>query len=112
MKNPEEISNKEELKNIENEENKMEKNREESMQTQKSTQNTTNTNRSSKTKRKRRKKVEVFIPQKPTKSDVKFTLRIPARLHKEIADYAEKQDMSMNVLIINCIEFALDHKAD
>ena len=53
-----------------------------------------------------------FKPTKYKKANFKFTLRISEELHEEIADYAQKHDISMNTLILNCIEYAMLNKED
>lgn len=55
-------------------------------------------------------KYEKFKPKKEQNVNIKFSLRIPEDLHEEIAEYAQKENMSMNNLIISCIRYALDNK--
>lgn len=56
---------------------------------------------------------EKFEPHKYKKiEDVKYTLRIPNELHEEIASYATKHNVSINTLILNCIEYAMKNKKD
>ena len=57
-------------------------------------------------------KFEKFKPTNHKKADFKFTLRISAELHEEIAKYAQENDMSMNTLVLNCIEYALSNIED
>lgn len=51
-----------------------------------------------------------FKPIKESDVNIKFSLRIPEDLHEEIAEYAQKQNISMNNLIISCIRYAMDNR--
>ncbi len=54
-----------------------------------------------------------FIPHKYSKnSDIKFTLRIPESKHELLSTYATKHGVSLNTLILNCIDYAMDNKKD
>ena len=55
-------------------------------------------------------KYEKFNPKKEKNVNKKFSLRIPEDLHEEMAEYAQKENISMNNLIISCIRYALKHK--
>lgn len=55
---------------------------------------------------------EKFKPENYKNIDVKFTLRLPDELHQEIATYSTKHNISMNTLILNCIEYALSNRED
>ena len=55
-------------------------------------------------------KFEKFKPENYKNVDMKFTLRMPESLHEEIAKYATKHNVSMNTLILNCIEYALNNR--
>ncbi len=55
---------------------------------------------------------EKFKPENYKNVDIKFTLRLPEELHKEIATYSNKHDISMNTLILNCIEYAMNNRED
>lgn len=55
-------------------------------------------------------KYEKFKPKKEQNVNVKFSLRIPEDLHEEVAEYAQKENISMNNLIISCIRYALNNK--
>ena len=57
-------------------------------------------------------KFEKFKPENYKNVDIKFTLRLPEELHKEIADYSNKHNVSMNTLILNCIEYAMSNRED
>ena len=43
---------------------------------------------------------------------MKFEKFKPEELHKEIADYSNKHNVSMNTLILNCIEYAMSNRED
>lgn len=49
-------------------------------------------------------KFEKFKPENYKNVDIKFTLRLPEELHQEIAVYSNKHNISMNTLILKCIE--------
>ena len=57
-------------------------------------------------------KFEKFKPENYKNVDIKFVLRLPEELHKEIAEYSNKHNVSMNTLILNCIQYALENKED
>ena len=57
-------------------------------------------------------KFEKFKPENYKNIDIKFTLRLPEELHQEIAKYSSKHNVSMNTLIVNCIEYALSNRDD
>ena len=57
-------------------------------------------------------KFEKFKPENYKNVDMKFTLRLPETLHQEIADYSSKHNISMNTLILNCIEYAMSNRED
>lgn len=44
--------------------------------------------------------------------DIKFTLRLPEELHQDIASYSNKHNISMNTLILNCIEYAMANREE
>ena len=44
--------------------------------------------------------------------NVKFTLRLPEEMHQELSIYSNKHNISMNTLILNCIEYAMSNKED
>ena len=50
-------------------------------------------------------KFEKFKPENYKNVDIKFTLRLPEELHQDIANYSSKHNISMNTLILNCIEY-------
>lgn len=56
--------------------------------------------------------LEKFTPENYKNVDIKFVLRLPEELHKEISEYSSKHNISMNTLILNCIQYALDNKED
>lgn len=53
-----------------------------------------------------------FKPENYKNIDIKFTLRMPENMHEELAAYASKHDISMNTLILNCIEYAMKNRED
>lgn len=55
---------------------------------------------------------EKFKPQNYKNQDIRFTLRIPETLHEEIAQYSTKHNISINTLILNCIEYAMKNRED
>ena len=55
-------------------------------------------------------KFEKFKPENYKNADVRFTLRLPEKLHQEISTYSNKHNISMNTLIINCIEYAFSNR--
>lgn len=57
-------------------------------------------------------KFEKFKPENYKNVDVKFTLRLPDELHQQISTYSVKHNISMNTLIINCIEYAMENRED
>ena len=57
-------------------------------------------------------KFEKFKPENYKNVDIKFTLRLPEELHQEISIYSNKHNISMNTLILNCIEYAMTNRED
>ena len=55
---------------------------------------------------------EKFNPSFSDVPNVRFSLRLTEKLQSELTDYSKKSKMSMNSLIIKCIEYALDNKED
>lgn len=55
---------------------------------------------------------EKFKPENYKNVDIKFTLRLPEELHQEISNYSTKHNVSMNTLILNCIEYAMSNRED
>ena len=55
---------------------------------------------------------EKFNPKNYKNVDVRFSLRLPEEVHLQLATYSNKHDISMNTLILNCIEYALSHRED
>lgn len=53
-----------------------------------------------------------FNPSYSDVANVRFSLRITEKLQDELGDYAQKCNMSVNTLIIKCIEYALENKED
>lgn len=57
-------------------------------------------------------KFEKFKPESYKNVDIKFSLRLPEKLHQEISTYSTKHNISMNTLILNCIEYAMNNRDD
>lgn len=56
--------------------------------------------------------LEKFKPENFKNVDIKFTLRLPKTLHNEISIYYNKHNISINTLILNCIEYAMANRED
>ena len=56
--------------------------------------------------------IKILKPENYKNIDIKFTLRLPEELHQEIAKYSSKHNVSMNTLIVNCIEYAMSNRDD
>ena len=55
--------------------------------------------------------LEKFNPQKYADDELeRVTLRISHKTKEELATIAQKENISLNTLIIRCINFALEHK--
>ena len=54
----------------------------------------------------------IFKPENYKNVDIKFTLRLPEELHQDIASYSNKHNISMNTLILNCIEYAMANREE
>ena len=55
--------------------------------------------------------MEKFNPQKYADDELeRVTLRISHKTKEELATIAQKENISLNTLIIRCINFALEHK--
>ena len=57
-------------------------------------------------------KFNIFKPENYKDVDIKFTLRLPEELHQEVATYSNKRNISMNTLILNCIEYTVANRED
>ncbi|MBR2290673.1 MAG: toxin-antitoxin system HicB family antitoxin [Clostridia bacterium] len=53
-----------------------------------------------------------FTPENYKDINMKFVLRLPKELHKEVSEYSAKHNVSMNTLILNCIQYALNNKVE
>lgn len=53
-----------------------------------------------------------FKPENYKSNEIRLTLRLPERLHSETSIYANRHNISLNTLIINCIEYAMSNKED
>lgn len=53
-----------------------------------------------------------FKPENYKSSEVKFSLRIPEETYNEISTYSSKHNVSMNTLILNCIDYAMENRED
>lgn len=49
-----------------------------------------------------------YRPSKPGEAFVQFTMRIPAKLDKQVRRLAKKDNISMNYMVQKLIEEALD----
>ncbi len=54
--------------------------------------------------------MEKFNPIYTSLPNVRFSLRLTEKLHNEIAQYSHKYNMSMNTLILKCIEYSLENR--
>ena len=57
-------------------------------------------------------KKEKFNPSYSDVPNVRFSLRLTEKLQDELMDYSQKCNISMNTLILKCIEYALKNKED
>lgn len=57
-------------------------------------------------------KKEKFNPSYSDVPNVRFSLRLTEKLQDELGEYAQKCNMSVNTLIIKCIEYALENKEE
>lgn len=55
---------------------------------------------------------EKFNPSYSDVPNVRFSLRLTEKLQDELMDYSQKCNISMNTLILKCIEYALKNKED
>lgn len=53
-----------------------------------------------------------FNPSYADVPNVRFSLRLTEKLQDELENYAQKCNMSINSLILTCIEYALKNKED
>lgn len=53
-----------------------------------------------------------FIPENYKSSEIKFSLRLPEKTYNEISIYSSKHNVSMNTLILNCIDYAMENRED
>ncbi len=51
-----------------------------------------------------------FNPSYSDVPNVRFSLRLTEKLQDELGEYAQRCNMSVNTLIIKCIEYALNNK--
>lgn len=59
-----------------------------------------------------KKEKEKFNPSYTDVPNVRFSLRLTEKLQDELMDYSQKCNISMNTLILKCIEYALKNKED
>lgn len=50
-----------------------------------------------------------FDPNYSAKPNVRFSLRLTEKLKDELENYSYECDLSMNTLILKCIEYALEN---
>lgn len=55
---------------------------------------------------------EKFNPSYTDVPNIRFSLRLTEKLQNELEEYSEKCNLSMNTLILKCIEYALDNKEE
>lgn len=53
---------------------------------------------------------EKFNPTYMSLPNVRFSLRLTEKLCNEISQYSQKCNISMNTLILKCIEYALENR--
>lgn len=58
------------------------------------------------------KNKEKFNPSYSDAPNIRFSLRLTEKLQNELEDYSQKCNISINTLILKCIEYALDNKED
>ena len=53
-----------------------------------------------------------FNPSYTDAPNIRFSLRLTEKLQNDLEVYSNKCNISMNTLILKCIEYALDNKED
>lgn len=53
-----------------------------------------------------------FNPSYTDAPNIRFSLRLTEKLQDNLEDYSHKCNISMNTLILKCIEYALDNKEE
>lgn len=53
-----------------------------------------------------------FNPSYDYVPNIRFSLRLTEKLQNDLASYSQKCNISMNTLILKCIEYALDNKEE
>lgn len=53
---------------------------------------------------------EKFNPTYTTVPNIRFSLRLTEKLYNEISQCSQECDISMNTLILKCIEYALENR--
>lgn len=53
---------------------------------------------------------EKFNPIYTTVPNIRFSLRLTEKLHNEIAQCSQECNISINTLILKCIEYALENR--
>lgn len=59
-----------------------------------------------------KKEIHKFDPIYNAKPNVRFSLRLTEKLKDELENYSYKCDLSMNTLILECIEYALENSGN
>jgi predicted HicB family RNase H-like nuclease len=59
-----------------------------------------------------KEKDKKFNPSYSDVPNIRFSLRLTEKLQEELGTYSQKCNMSMNSLILKCIEYALNNKED
>ena len=53
-----------------------------------------------------------FNPKYTDAPNIRFSLRLTEKLQNNLEDYSQKCNISINTLILKCIEYALENKED
>lgn len=53
-----------------------------------------------------------FNPRYDNVPNIRFSLRLTESIQEEVWKYSQKCNISMNSMILKCIEYALDNKED
>ncbi len=53
-----------------------------------------------------------FNPSYTDVPNIRFSLRLTEKLQNDLEEYSQKCNISMNTLILKCIEYALENKKD
>ena len=53
-----------------------------------------------------------FNPAYTDSPNIRFSLRLTEKISNDLEDYSKKCNISMNTLILKCIEYALENKEE